>query len=185
MQSFGWPTCISKFVNVVIWMVNLYIQMGNAVWMVPMVLFQGYLERKVYTRGFFSHDHDINQNRTRVSGTERQRFAILIHRLCVQHSLCMMFVPQEHWTLNFAIQSYRSWPFKQHCTFGYTSWPSKWLLLRLDIEVDHSNKEIASMTNHPNVISISQISKEGFGTYHPPYKAVWKIENKYFNSSSA
>ena len=25
------------------------------------------------------------------------------------------------------------------------------------------------MTNHPNVISISQISREGFGTNHPPY----------------
>ena len=30
----------------------------------------------------------------------------------------------------------------------------------MDIEVDHPNKEIASMTDHPNVISISQISRE-------------------------
>ena len=27
---------------------------------------------------------------------------------------------------------------------------------------------IASKTDHPNVISVSQISKEGFGTNHPP-----------------
>jgi len=40
----------------------------------------------------------------------------------------------------------------------------------LGIEVDHPNKEIASMTNYPNVISISQISREGFGTNHPPYR---------------
>ena len=31
-------------------------------------------------------------------------------------------------------------------TFGYASWPSKWLYLHLDIEVNHSNKEIASKT---------------------------------------
>ena len=72
MQSFEWSTCISKCkcshldgqllypnVNVVIWIVNLYIQMDNAVRMVPMFLFQGYPERKMYTCGFFSHDHDV------------------------------------------------------------------------------------------------------------------------------
>ena len=42
-------------------MVNFYIQMDNAVWMVPTltVLFQDYPECKMYTRGFFSHDHVV------------------------------------------------------------------------------------------------------------------------------
>ena len=39
----------------------------------------------------------------------------------------------------------------------------------MDSEVDHSNEAIASMIDHPNVISVSQISKEGFGTNHLPY----------------
>ena len=182
MQSFGWSTCISKcqcsHLDGQLVYPNgqrcLNGSNGSVPWLPG--------TQNVHTRFLLTWSW-CNQNRTRVFGTERQRF--VTHRLCVQRSLCMMFVPQEHWTLNFAIQSYRSWPFKQHCPLGYRSWPFKWLHLHLDIEVDHSNKEIASMTNHPNVISISQISKEGFGTYHPPYKAVWKIENKYFNSSSA
>ena len=39
----------------------------------------------------------------------------------------------------------------------------------MDSEVDHSNEAIASTIGHPNVISVSQISKEGFGTNQPLY----------------
>jgi len=191
MQSFGWSICISKYkcshlngqllypsVNAVIWMVNfyiqmdnavwmvnLYIQMDNAVWMVPMVLFQGYPERKTYTGGFFSTWSWRNQ----VFGTERHYYStdFAFNARCVWHSSPDSY-RCEHWTLQYNLTegdhstALSIWIYKLTIqmtafTFGYTSWPSRWLHLHLDIEVDHTNKEIsASMTDHPNVISISQ-----------------------------
>jgi len=60
-------------------------------------------------------------------------------------------------------------------TFGYTSWPSKWLHLHLDIEVDHSNKEIASMTyNHPNIIQYPKSEGKVLALITPHSGGGWK-----------
>ena len=112
MQSFGWSTCISKCkcshldgqfvypnVNAVIWMVNFYIQMDNAVLMVPMVPFQGYPERKMYTGGFFSTWSWCNQvfGTERIQPTLRSTLAVYDIRPPIAIDvLCHTFLPSDY-----------------------------------------------------------------------------------------